>query len=349
MPRPETKTDGFTPSLRGRLLDSGRLATFHAVATTRGFARAARLLDRTQSSVSQAIAQLEAELGEKLFERGPHGTRSAGSALLTEAGRMLLPHAEAIFAAMGRARAQLEAARVLEAGELTIATSDTLACHFLPPLLAAFRKRYPRVDLRLDNRPSPAAALAVAERRAHVGVVSLPLPAGGEAALVLRQQRLACETLGPQTDQLICPPSHPLARRAVVRLADLSATLPDRGLLLLDRTTSSRAFIDEAFAAAGVQPLVTMEMSSVEVLKRLVELGFGCSIVPSWATRREQAAKTMIARRIRDLPAGRSVGLITPGPGSGGAQTETLPRATAAFVELARATLTGAGPRRRLL
>jgi DNA-binding transcriptional LysR family regulator len=336
-----------------RLLDSARLATFHAVATTHGFARAARLLGRTQSSVSQAIAQLEGELGERLFERNRRGARPANGAILTEAGRLLLPHAEAIFAAMQRARTHLEAARELEAGELTIATSDTLACHFLPPLLAAFRKRYPGVDLRLDNRPSPAAALAVADRRAHVGVVSLPLPPHGDAALAERQQRIHCEDLAPQADQLICPSDHALARRKNIRLADLSAHLPDRGLLLLDRTTASRAFIEEAFARAKVQPLVTMEMSSVEVLKRLVELGFGCSIVPAWAIGREQAAGTLIARRISDLPAGRSVGLVTPAsplPAGEPPPSDPLPRATAAFVALARATLaakSSSKPRRR--
>ena len=78
-----------------------------------------------------------------------------------------------------------------------------------------------------------------------------------------------------------------------------------------------------------------MEMSSVEVLKRLVELGFGISIVPVWAVAREAAAGTLVLRPLRDLASPRerrSVGLVTPA-------VTPLPRATAAFVELARREL----------
>jgi DNA-binding transcriptional LysR family regulator len=301
-------------------LDSARLETFLAVARERGFSRAARALNKTQSSISQGIAQLEQELGERLFERVGRGAR------LTEAGRLLVPHAEAIFDEMQRARAHLEAARALETGELVIGTSDTLACYLLPPVLAAFRARFPRVELRLDNRPSPATAQAVAERRVHVGVVSLPLPAA--AAGSDDRARVRTEALLPQQDLLVCPPDHVLARKRRVTLAQLA----EHPLLLLDRTTSSRAFLEAAFARHHLRPTVSMEMSSVEVLKRLVELGFGLSVVPAWAAAPEMAAGTLVGRRISDLPGGRSVGLVTP-------DSTPLPRATAAFVELARTAL----------
>jgi DNA-binding transcriptional LysR family regulator len=328
-------------------LDSARLHAFLAVAQQRGFSRAARALGKTQSSVSQAIAQLERDLGEKLFDRIGRG------ASLTVAGQLLVGHAEEIFEQMRRARAHLEAARTLETGELVIGTSDTLACHLLPPVLAAFRARFPRVDLRLDNRPSPATAAAVAERRVHVGVVSLPLQDDqhdntAQLTPVLRG-RIDIEPLVAQVDLLICRPDHPLARKRGVRLADL---VP-HPLLLLDRTTASRAYLAAAFARAGLRPRITMEMSSVEVLKRLVELGFGISIVPAWAATREAAAGSLVCRPLVDLeeptttdrapvPA-RSVGLVTPKMAPA-----PLPRATAAFVDLARAELPRAARASRL-
>ena len=300
-------------------IDSQRLATFVAVADQGGFSRAARQLGRTQSSVSQAVAQLERELGARLFERDGRVVR------LTDAGRLLQPHARSIFEQMARARSHLEASGDLRAGELVIAASDTLACYLLPPLLASFRARYPGVDLRLANRPSPATAVAVAERRAHLGVVSLPLPddltAGGRPI----GERVHLQPLHPQTDVVILPPGHPLGRRAQLLPRDLLG-LP---LLLLDRTTASRAFLDRAFAGLPAAPRVVMEMSSVEVLKRLVELGFGASVVPAWATARETAEGALIARPLRGLPAARAVGLVTPA-------LDPLPRATAAFAELAQ-------------
>jgi DNA-binding transcriptional LysR family regulator len=316
------------PLPTGGLIDSGRLQAFLIVAREGGFSRAARRLGRTQSSVSQAVALLERELGARLFQRAGRG------AAPTEAGRLLLGHTERIFAEMARARSHLEAAADLRAGELVIGASDTLACYLLPPLLAAFRARYPGVELRLDNRPSPATALAVAEGRAQVGVVSLPLPAGLQVGGRPLAERVRCEPLIPQVDVAILPPGHRLARRARLGVRDLLSG----PLLLLDRTTATRAFLETAFAARPERPQVVMEMSSVEVLKRLVELGFGVSVVPAWAAAREDRARSLVARPLAGLPVRRSVGLALPA-------ADPLPRATAAFAELARATLRRRPPR----
>jgi DNA-binding transcriptional LysR family regulator len=307
-------------------LDSVRLQAFAAVAAERGFSRAARALNKTQSSVSQAVAQLEAEVGHRLFVRDGRATA------LTPAGKLLLEHAGRIFEEMARARTRLDAAAELRAGELCIGTSDTLACHLLPPVLQAFRQRYPGVELRLDNRPSPATAVAVAERRVHVGVVTLPLPAdlrtdGGSGGRPVAD-RVRTIPLGPYHEVVICPPEHPLGRR---RRVSPAALLP-YPLLLLDRSTASRAFLEAAFATLPARPRVAMEMSSVEVLKRLVELGFGVSIVPALAVAREAKAGVLRAIALTGMPGRRSVGLLAPAD-------EPLPRATAAFVELATSVL----------
>src|SRR3954462_12240676 len=242
-------------------LDPQRLRAFLAVARARNFSRAAESLGKTQPSVSQAVAALERELGQPLFVREGRSTH------LAPAGKLLLAHAEAIFAAMDRAQAALAGLHELRRGELVVGTSDTLAYYLLPPVFAAFRARYPGVELRLDNRPSPATAAQVAERSVDLGIVSLPLPP---------DPRLAFEALVPHEDLVISPPDHPLARRTV-RVDELLA----HPLLLLDRSTGARAALDAVFARARVRPKVAMEMSSVEVLKRLVELGFGVSIVPA--------------------------------------------------------------------
>jgi DNA-binding transcriptional LysR family regulator len=303
-------------------LDSARLHAFVTVARERGFSRAGRALGKTQSSISQAVAQLEAELGQRLFVRDGRTTA------LTEAGRLLLAHADRIFAQMDEARAELEAAAELRAGELVIGTSDTLAYHLLPPVLEAFRRRYPAVELRLDNRPSPATAVAVAERRVHVGVVTLPLPEDLRIAGRPLAERLHTVPLCRQDDVAICPPGHPLARQRRVTLA----ALHPYPLLLLDRSTGSRALIEAAMASLPRRPRVAMEMSSVDVLKRLVELGFGVAVVPALAVAREVEAGQLVTVALAGVAGRRSVGLITP-------VAQPLPRATTAFVELARERL----------
>jgi DNA-binding transcriptional LysR family regulator len=297
-------------------LDTERLRTFLAVARTRNFSRAARRLGKTQPSVSQAIARLEREVGQPLFVREGRLTH------LAPAGRLLVEHAERIFEEMDRAQARLSGLAELRAGELVVGASDTLAYYLLPPVLAAFRARHPGIELRLDNRPSPAilAALRGAERAVDVAVVTLPLPGADQ---VRREPLVAAR------DLLICPPDHALAGRRRVHVRELGA----HPLLLLDRTTGARATLDAAFAQAGVRPRVTMEMSSVEVLKRLVELGFGLSVVPALAVEREARARTLVAIPLRGLLVTRSIALVLPGgPPS--------PAATA-FAAIARETLCG--------
>jgi DNA-binding transcriptional LysR family regulator len=291
-----------------------RLRAFAAVAREGGFSRAARSLGQTQSSVSQAVAALEREVGEPLLVRA--GRRVD----LTDAGRVLLPHAERAFAELAAAAGELAAMRDLEAGRLAVGTSDTLATWLLPPVFGRFRDRHPGIELRLDNRTSPAIAAQVAARRLDLGVVSLPLPAdlrldGEPASAALR-----IEPLIDQPDLLIGPPRHPLARRRRVALADLAG----EPLLLLDRTTASRAWLERRFAAARVRPRVVMEMSSVEVLKRLVELGFGLSIIPACA-----ATGALAALPLAGLGKPRQVGIVTPTLGP-------LSRAAAAFIDVAR-------------
>ena len=303
-------------------LDSVELLAFVAVARERGFSRAARELKRTQSAVSQAVARLEGEVGARLFLRGGRAVE------LTAAGRSLLPRAERVLEEMQGAREGLAALEELSLGSLVLGTSDTLAYYVLPPVIAAFRARYPGIDLRLENRPSPATAEQVLLRSVDLGVVTLPLPPGLGVSGRAGGERLKVEPLAPLAEVLICPPQHPLSRR---RWAGLEAILP-YPLLLLDRTTGARAVLDTEFSRLGASPAVAMEMSSVEVLKKLVELGLGVSIVPAVAVRREVAAGVLRAVGLRGLSAVREIGLVVlaSGPPS---------RAAAAFAELARAAL----------
>ena len=301
------------------VMDSGRLTAFVAVARHGGFSKAARELGKTQSSVSQAVLLLERELGQKLFSRDGHRPR------LTDAGRTLLVRASRIFEEMAAAESELAGLAALESGELVLGTSDTLACYFLPPVFAAFRERYPKIELRIDNRPSPVIAERVSENQVDLGIVSLPLPESLAVSGRSVGERLDCVVLAAQEDVAVCSPGHPLAARREVGVRDLAL----HPLLLLDRTTSSRALVDLAFEAAKVSPSVAMEMSSVEVLKRLAELSFGVAIVPRFSVQREQESGTLSVLRLAHFGAPRSVGALTP-------RAFAATRAARAFLELAR-------------
>jgi DNA-binding transcriptional LysR family regulator len=301
-------------------MDFDRLQAFRAVARHGGFSRAAAALHKTQPAVSQAVAALERQLGEVLLLRQGRQVR------LTEAGQILATSVDESFATLAAAQERIQSLRELRSGTLRLGTSDTTACYVLPPVFARFRERYPNIELRLDNHPSPVIAERVANAELDVGFVTLPL----------HHEKLRSERLLAREDVAICAESHALAGRRRVTLADLL----HYPLLLLHTGTSTRAFIDEQLRAAKSKPRVTMEMGSVEVLKRLVELGFGVSIVPRVAIYRELEARSLVALQIFPRRVWRGLGVITRRRGP-------TPRVAEAFVEMARQVLTDVSPRAR--
>ena len=123
------------------------LAALQAVAAERSFGRAARRLGYTQSAVSQQIATLERIVGERLVER-PGGPRPVS---LTEAGQLLLRHAEAIVARLDAAEADFRALSEGESGTLRIGTYQSVGNKILPTLLRRFREQWPDVEIKLSE------------------------------------------------------------------------------------------------------------------------------------------------------------------------------------------------------
>jgi DNA-binding transcriptional LysR family regulator len=305
-------------------LRTERLVALVEVARHEGFSRAARALGRTQSSLSQSVAALEADVGAPLLVREGRRTRP------TEAGRLLVAAAERVLGDLERARAELDALGALTRGRLVVGTTDTLAMHVLPPVLRELRTRHPGVELVLDHRPSPIIAERVADGAVDLGVVTLPLPAGLRVRGRAAEGELRVEPLGKFEDALVCPAGHRLAERPRVTAADLAG----EPMLLLDRSTAGRAYLDAWLAERGVSPRVAMEMASVDVLIRLVELGFGVTVVPSVAVRGREGA--LVTRPLAALRP-RRVGLVTPSVGP-------LSPAARAFVALARSLADAPAP-----
>jgi len=280
-------------------MDWNKLEVLLAVARQGGFSAAARSLGKTQSAISQAVLALEREVGQRLLSRSARKVRP------TQAGSLLLEHAEHIEAELEQAARKLSALREVRGGRLSIGTSDTLAYYALPAVLGAFRARHPDVELVLETRPSPATALALAAGEVDVGVITLPLPRGLRHRDSAIERALEIEPLCAQREVLIAPPSHKLAKRRRARIAELAG----EPLLLLGRGSAGRDYVDRELARAGVRPRVVMEMNSVELLKRMVELGFGLSIVPALAVEREVSAGVLVALPLSASAEVRRIGL----------------------------------------
>jgi DNA-binding transcriptional LysR family regulator len=156
-------------------IDLRHFAALEAVARTRSFGRAARELGYTQSAVSQQIAQLERIVGQRLFDR-PGGPRRVEP---TEAGLLLLGHADAIVARLDAARADMAALAEGAAGTLRVGIYQSVGARLLPALVRRFRAQWPRVGVRVREESSAEDLLRLLEHgELDLTFADLPLPEG---------------------------------------------------------------------------------------------------------------------------------------------------------------------------
>jgi DNA-binding transcriptional LysR family regulator len=156
-------------------IDLRHLAALEAVARTRSFGGAARELGYTQSAVSQQIAQLERIVGQKLFDR-PGGPRRVEP---TEAGLLLLGHADAIVAQLDAARADMAALAEGAAGTLRVGIYQSVGARLLPALVRRFRAQWPQVGVRVREESSAEDLLRLVEHgELDLTFADLPLREG---------------------------------------------------------------------------------------------------------------------------------------------------------------------------
>ena len=151
------------------------LAALEAVAEEGSFGRAARRLGYTQSAVSQQIAQLEKLVGATLVER-PGGPKAVS---LTDAGRLLLRHADAIVARLHAAQADMSALLQGEAGPLRVGILQSVGARVLPALIQRFKRDFPRVSVQVREGNTAEDLLPLVEGgELDLAFAELPLPEG---------------------------------------------------------------------------------------------------------------------------------------------------------------------------
>jgi DNA-binding transcriptional LysR family regulator len=262
-------------------MDLDRLRMFQVVCQEGSVSRAAVRLFRTQPAISMQLAALEAEAGARLVERSRRGVTP------TPAGRRLLACAAELFRAHDRLR---EAWAGEDAGgELHVACSDTVARHFLPPVLRGLVQRRPQLRLHLAQSATPESLNRLARGEAEVAFLLRPVADPGLALeTVLRYRHVAVE-----------PPRRGGRDRSPVRPEELARSR----LVLLARGTQTRHLVDEAFRAKGIVPAQVLDVTSVSLLKELVRCGLGTGILPEYAleARDRLAARPIAGASLREI------------------------------------------------
>lgn len=247
------------------MLDVRRMRVLREVAARRSFSAAADALSFTQSAVSQHVAALEREAGAKLVERGPRGVR------LTDAGRALVSHADAILARLGEAEQELAAIAGLRGGRLRFGTFPSAGATLVPEAVATFRHRHPEVELTMvEGEPEETVP------RLKAGELDMALVFDYEAVPDPPDDELERTHLIDDTVDIVLPRGHRLARRRSVRLEDLT----DEPWISGCGPSSCSMMLQRACTDAGFEARIAFESDDYQVQQALVAAGVGVTMLP---------------------------------------------------------------------
>ncbi len=246
------------------------IEAFVVIAEVGGFTEASRRLHRSQPAISRRIHQLERTLDAVLFERIGRAVR------LTDAGRALLPHAEAALASLRDGeRAVRDRAAVRGLQTLRVAIVGTLADSHIVDALRALKRRFRNATVDLRTATSREVSALVRNGEASLGLRYFP-----EA-----DPKLESIPLGSEKLFVVVPASHRITAR---RLANLRSLAGDRWLAFPPERGQSESFVQLLQRELGgiAQPAIT-HVDSLTAQKRLVQAGLGVALMPKSSVREE--------------------------------------------------------------
>jgi DNA-binding transcriptional LysR family regulator len=241
-------------------MDINKLHYFRQVARMKSFTRAATELHIAQPALSKQIAHLEQELGTRLFDRLGRHTE------LTQAGRILLYHVERTLDEIERAKESIGELLRLGRGEIRLGTLASVSDYVLPHILAEFLKRYPNIDVWVENGSLDELAAQVLENKLDAAIVALPVI----------HHRLRSEIIFEEEFVLAVPADHPWASKKSVDLAQLDG----QSLIVPPFNSWSRDFVGLVCEQHNVHYRIRAEIRSFEMIKRLVAEGVEMGLVP---------------------------------------------------------------------
>lgn len=265
---------------------------FYAVAKCGSLTKAAEELYISQPAVSQAIKQLENQLGGKLFNRTHRGME------LTEpGGRQMFDAVEQALKLFNQAETHYAELKNTATGVLRICASDTVATHFLIDYIKTYHERYPNVKIVIQDGTSAETIELIKNRKGDIGFVNLPVDDHEvnltDKVMQLHDIFVASEAFSELTDEVV-----PLSR------------LQDYPLLMLELSTATRQAIVGYAHSLGIHLHPEVELASLELMAELAKKGIGIACIPREFVRHELEAGTLKEIRTNPSLPVRGIGLV---------------------------------------
>ena len=264
---------------------------FCKVAQNRSFSKAAQELFLSQPAVSQAIRQLEEQLGTQLF------LRTSKRVELTAEGQLLYEYASSALGLLESAEQQLGGLQTLSVGQLRLGAGDITVRHLLLPCLEQFHQLYPQVHLSIYNRTSAGSLELLRAGRIDAAFVSLPI----------EDERIAIHWETPVQDIFVAGERFSHLRGKPVSEREL-ASLP---LIMLEQKANSRSYVQRCFLRRGIDLKPEIEIASYDLMSELARINLGLSCHVHQFCRQELDDGKIFEVQLRNPIPERSIGMVS--------------------------------------
>jgi DNA-binding transcriptional LysR family regulator len=239
-------------------MELDQVTAFLEVARNQSFSRAAEKLYRTQPAISAQIRSLEEEFGQKLFDR--LGRRI----FLTPSGEVLFEYGERLLALHRETMQRVREAHGLVAGQLIVGANEATCLYVLPQVFAEFKRQFPQVGISVYRSFSHKILQKMSASEIDVGIVTLPVSQNNLKVIPIFEDEL----------HVMVPAGHPFAKRASVKVEDLV-----KEPLIFPKGGHTRELLERIFRKYRNQLQISMELASVESIKKFVGAGLGVSLL----------------------------------------------------------------------
>jgi DNA-binding transcriptional LysR family regulator len=254
------------------------------------FSKAGERLHLSPPAVFAQLRQLEAELGEKLYER-------AGRKLvLTPAGRLMIEYCRRIMVVHDEAVNAVRELSGAQRGSLYLGCGPHISVSIVPHLLGAYMSGHPNIELRLITGDD--SMLFDHLRTGKVDVILMNLP--------VNEPGLVEDPLWRYEMVFVVPPGDPIAKRVTVSAGELES----RPFILYQRSVVIESAIREFCVRVGFEPNVVMQNDQADSIKELVKLGMGISLLPLWSVSNDVQKGTLAMLRLTNRQLFSVTGLI---------------------------------------
>lgn len=234
---------------------------FYITAKAKSISNAAKELYISQPAVSQSIKQLEDKLGGRLFFRTPKGI------VLTAEGEAVFKYIEQAYNFIITAQTKFSEMQNLINGEIKIGASDTLCKFYLLPYLQTFNKNYPDIRIQVTNRTTGETIKLLESGKVDFSIINLPIKTANHLKIIKGMTMQDCFVVGEKYKELASSPIH-------------IKQLIDYPVLLLEKGSNIRQFIDDYALGNEVSLVPEIELGSIDLLVEFarINLGIACAV-----------------------------------------------------------------------